>query len=226
MRKTYVVFLLLALLILALAGLSVPRVLSRQTLSVQELDTVPDLYAAYQQAAGETPGLIPGAELEILELVSIWGSCEYYILPCYRAEMTTVPQNGEASWSTALYTVTACSGEHTLTAKLCRLEVRNLCVEVETGAETFLSSKVSISPGGMGYDMWEGSRVEPDAVFDCGDGPTVGIHLLAATAMQAQAEDQITTGAYVWSFDLYCCSKRIQEYRKITLTQDYVVNAV
>lgn len=202
--------------------LSYPRVTAQKTVPVYELSMYPKLEGAYQKNAN----MIPGPEIFVLEVTSIWGTCEYHILPCYWTEMRTVPQNGQTNWVTALDMVMVCSSESSLTAKLCTLDVRNLRLEVKPGEETILSSKVEIHPGGGVYELSELSVVECDGIFDCREDPAVQFTFLAGTAVGAEEENTMVSGSYVWSYDLYCRGKQIHNCQNITITQNYQNNAV
>lgn len=221
MRKKLIIIIGVLAAALLIGMMSIPSLSSHETVPAAELGN----FLALDALLEEHPNLIPGGEAEAVTVGSLWGSDTYYVLPCYVSVMNTVPQNGHASWRTALYLAVTSSVEDGQTEKLSGLEVRNLSVSVETEDDTMISTRVEIEPGSILYDTREETCVRPEGSFSCETNPVIRIGFLAATTVQARAENAKTQGAYVWNFDLYYRNKLIRSYRNVALTQEYVVNA-
>lgn len=225
--KKGVVYLALALLvILVLVLLSIPRVSAHETVAfdtVTEAD-YPALVHAYRQLCGDsgTVQIDPGSEVEVITIENLWGSCEYYVLPCYLTTIGTVPHAGSIEWVASLRLLCVCSDEDCLAARLCKWQVQDLKLRLDPGSNTAFYSFVKVHPLDITYGTPR--EIEVHKSINCTKNPQVDIVYTVATAASAQDRGEQTSATWNWGYSLCCCGQLIREYQDVALTYDYVVN--
>ena len=219
-KKKWIVLILALLLVLVAA--SVPRVRSRETVPVENLENgaFPALWDAYRLEQ-EQYGLIPEGTATIVTVGNLWGSARYGFLPCVYAQVNTVPENGDSHWATRLCMVQAVEGS-ALVKKLVRTRFENVKVHADPGEDTMLSSKAGIDPAGT-WDHetgWAEIECPASAITSA-----VEVNFIAATKGSAQEANQECTSRFTWGTDVLLCGETVLSLRDFTVEYSYISNA-
>lgn len=212
----------LLVLVLSLA----PGVSYCERIAIEDVSEMeaPELVRSYQELCdGNSLSIVRhGAEVEVVTVRNFWGSCEYYVLPCYITDICDVPTAGSLTWDTSLHVLIVCSDEDSLAARLCRWQVRDLNVRLDPGENTFLYDMADISPFGLRVDPPKSISI--DQKIDIIKNPEIRIHYMTATEKSDLERDMPTEAVWSWDYSLWCCGMEIQQFRNVSFSYDYLVN--
>lgn len=204
----------------------VPRVSDsvREEFTPVTAEKYPLLQQAYQQLQQDNPlsQITPDNTLRVMTVRNLWSSCEYYILPCYIVDLSTVPHAGSVSWYASVHVLAVCSDEDSMAAKLCSLDVREFSLEMKPGENTFVYSYADIMPSDTRVD--DPLVVTLDGPIDCLIDPQIRVTYTVATSESGELREVGTMAYFDWYFSIYCCGKPIVGYHE-SVYKDYIVNA-
>lgn len=215
--KKYWKLLLIICAVVVLVWLMIPHVSQGTAISIERIEEYPLVHDVLM----ESPEIVPGREFYAVEISSILGCRQVYVIPCYEAVTGDVPQNGDTHWTAAVCFQAVCGDEN---FALPEISVRDLTLEMDLGEETMLSSRVELNGEDL-YDMGTERRVVLPGKTGLTEDGTLGIGFIAATSAKAESENQEVQGSFVWSYDLYLGGKKIGEIRNEGISGTYIVNA-
>lgn len=131
-----------------LAGLSIPRVASVETVlfSGDVSDLSPGLREAYDQRfADSDANVFPYPEIQVVTVKSLWGNWQCQLLPCTTAAFGTVPMAGSADWTISLSILSSWDQEPPLSFLL-PFELEDVSLTLNADRSVLVSQQVQSSP--------------------------------------------------------------------------------
>ena len=221
MRKKWII-LISALVLTALVIASVPRIKSRETISLTELENgaFPALLEEYRREQAQYD-LVPVGYVKIVTIGNLWGSVRHGFIPCVYSQVNTVPKHGITNWATRLCVVSTAEGSR-LVRRLYRWNVENVHVYSDIPDDTMVYSEADVYPGGV-YDHTTGVTD-----VDCPNSAmtsAVGVTFTVCTSAGAEVSSEDKTARFIWDFDLVLCGETIVSCRDFAVEYDYINNA-
>lgn len=220
-RKRFVMILTVALALLSLTLISLPRVHTIEAVDSTQISNYPVLERAYNELCAEHSlyEIVPEKDIHIVTVRNLWGSWERYILPCFAAQIPDVPTAGNADFM-AYSCVLAPWEQDNLFTRLCPLTF-GLNVVLEPGENVFVSSFVKTIPdNGILHDgtviFSEGINVNEQA--------ETYVYYTTATAASAQRRDQETCSAIRWEYFLKI-NRSLFGFGSMQIEKVHIVNA-
>lgn len=225
-RALKYIFCIVTVIVIAIVT-TIPCVVSIESFYLKDgidgiLEECSDLYEKYQQLADERDGVISGDKVEVVTVCNLWGSCKYYVLPCYILDVRNVLAIGSVKWTTAICFLVSCTNENCTAARFCSWQVLDLNVQIEPGMNTYLYTFADISPLDLQVGHTESINIEEK--IDCIKVPEIQVIYTIATCNNDLEQSTTEKVKLTWNYSLYCCGKKVCDNKNFSLICNYLVN--
>ena len=226
MKRKYRTLAILALFI-SLLSISKPHMHTIEDVSVSEMSNYPALQKAYDELCAEYSlyDIQPDDTMQIVTIKNLWGSWERYILPCYSANVPTIPKAGSTSGYACLFILAPWSEENLFT-NLYRLKVRDLWLYMDSPENLFVYEHAKVTTANI-YPVRHltySKSVTWDEAIICDRQPTVMAEYSLATNNSAAVKNEPVLTKFTWEYTLRFMGHNIRTCHYI-LNAEHLLNA-